>query len=73
VNDRADLHERLVKKLSGAGIPFMLVGSVAASYHGHPHATFDIDAVVQTRKRCSVLHGPWETVIISAKSPFGSL
>jgi hypothetical protein len=34
MNDQADFLKRLVKKLSGAGIPFMLVGSVAASYHG---------------------------------------
>jgi hypothetical protein len=46
MNDQADFLKRLVKKLSGAGIPFMLVGSVAASYHGHPRSTFDIDAVV---------------------------
>lgn len=46
MNDQADFLKRLVKKLSEAGIPFMLVGSVAASYHGHPRATFDIDAVV---------------------------
>jgi hypothetical protein len=33
-----------MEKLSAAGIPFMLVGSVAASYHGHPRSTLDSDA-----------------------------
>ena len=46
MNDFSDFLKRLVEKLSEAGIPFMLVGSVAASYHGHPRSTFDIDAVV---------------------------
>jgi hypothetical protein len=46
MNDFSDFLKRLVEKLSEAGIPFLLVGSVATSYHGHPHSTFDIDAVV---------------------------
>ncbi len=47
MNDQADFLARLTTKLSAAGIPFMLVGSVAASYHGHPRSTFDIDLVVE--------------------------
>jgi hypothetical protein len=47
MNDQADFLNRLVDKLSASGIPFMLVGSVAASYHGHPRSTFDIDLVVE--------------------------
>jgi hypothetical protein len=39
MNDQADFLNRLIAKLSAAGIPFMLVGSVAASYHGHPRST----------------------------------
>ena len=46
MNDFSDFLKRLVEKLAEAGIPFVLVGSVAASYHGHPRSTFDIDAVV---------------------------
>jgi hypothetical protein len=46
MNALSDFLKRLVEKLSEAGIPFMLVGSVAASYHGHPRSTFGIDAVV---------------------------
>ncbi len=46
MNALSDFLKRLVEKLSEAGVPFMLVGSVAASYHGHPRSTFDIDAVV---------------------------
>ena len=47
MNDQADFLKRLVDKLSASGIPSMLVGSVAASYHGHPRSTFDIDLVVE--------------------------
>lgn len=46
MNDQSDFLKRLIEKLSEAGIPYMLVGSVAASYHGHPRSTFDIDIVV---------------------------
>lgn len=46
MSDLSDFLERLLEKLAKAGVPFMLVGSVAASYHGHPRSTFDIDLVV---------------------------
>lgn len=44
---QTDFLKRLLKKLSESGIPFMLVGSVAASYHGYPRTTMDIDTVVE--------------------------
>jgi hypothetical protein len=46
MNDQTDFLRRITEKLSAANIPFMLVGSIAASYHGHPRSTLDIDAVV---------------------------
>jgi hypothetical protein len=46
MKDQADFLDRMIAKLSAARIPFMLVGSLAASYHGHPRSTFDIDLVV---------------------------
>ena len=46
MNEQSDFLKRLTEKLSEAEIPFMLVGSVAASYHGYPRSTFDIDLVV---------------------------
>jgi hypothetical protein len=46
MNEQSDFLKRLVEKLTAAGISFMVVGSVAASYHGHPRSTFDIDMVV---------------------------
>lgn len=46
MNDKADFLKRITEKLSSAGIPFMLVGSLAATYHGHPRATMDVDLVV---------------------------
>ena len=37
---------RVVGLLKSHGIPFMLTGSVAASYHGRPRATHDADLVI---------------------------
>jgi hypothetical protein len=39
------LHE-MVTALEEAGIPFMIVGSVASGYHGEPRASYDVDIVV---------------------------
>jgi hypothetical protein len=36
----------MVGALDRAGIPYMLTGSFASSYHGTPRATQDIDIVV---------------------------
>ena len=36
----------LVAMLDAAGVPYMLAGSVASSFHGEPRATQDIDLVV---------------------------
>jgi len=37
---------RVLAALESAGIPYMLTGSVAASYHGRPRATHDVDMVI---------------------------
>lgn len=42
-----DFFKRFLKKLSASGIRYMVVGSVAAGFHGHPRTTMDIDAVVE--------------------------
>jgi hypothetical protein len=47
MESQTDFLKRLLKKLSDSGISFMLVGSVAAGYHGHPRTTMDIDTVVE--------------------------
>jgi hypothetical protein len=36
----------VLERLDASGVPFMVTGSVAASYHGEPRATHDIDVVV---------------------------
>lgn len=41
-----DLAARLIAELRAAGIPMMLTGSVASSYHGRPRMTRDIDLVI---------------------------
>jgi hypothetical protein len=42
----AELFRRVVGLLDGVGIPYMLTGSFASSYHGVPRATQDIDFVI---------------------------
>jgi hypothetical protein len=41
-----DVFQRIVDALGQAGIPYMLTGSFASSYHGVPRATQDIDFVI---------------------------
>jgi len=36
----------VVRDLNRLGIPYMLTGSVASSYHGHPRTTHDADLVI---------------------------
>jgi hypothetical protein len=57
MNDQADFLKRLVDKLSAFDIPYMLVGSGAASYHGHPRSIFDIDLVVESGEQASSISG----------------
>ncbi len=38
--------QRMVQVLDEAGIPYMLTGSMASSYHGVPRSTADIDLVI---------------------------
>ena len=42
----ADPLARIVSELERAGIPHMLAGSFASSYHGDPRTTHDIDLVI---------------------------
>jgi len=37
----------VISELEAVGLPFMLTGSLAASYHGAPRATQDLDLVVE--------------------------
>lgn len=37
---------RVIELLTRSGIPYMLTGSFAASYHGRPRATHDADLVI---------------------------
>jgi hypothetical protein len=46
VTTQADLLAAMADRLEGAGIPYMVVGSVAGSLHGEPRTTVDIDLVI---------------------------
>jgi hypothetical protein len=42
----AELLTEIGRRLAQAGIPYMVTGSIASSFHGEPRATRDIDVVV---------------------------
>ena len=47
VRSQVEFLERLVRMLEGAGVAFMISGSVASSFHGEPRATRDVDLVIE--------------------------
>jgi len=49
-----DLIREIVGQLETAGIPYMVTGSVASSYHGEPRATRDLDVVIEPDSRSLV-------------------
>jgi predicted nucleotidyltransferase len=46
VNTQGDVMSRIGGQLEMAGIPYMIVGSLASSFHGEPRTTRDIDLVI---------------------------
>jgi len=46
VINQQDLLQRVVHKLKGAGVPYMVAGSLGSSFHGESRATNDIDVVI---------------------------
>lgn len=42
----AELVAQITTRLEAAGIPYMVVGSLASSFHGSPRATADLDLVI---------------------------
>jgi len=46
VTSQGDLLGRMIGLLDDAGIPYMVVGSLASSFHGEPRQTRDIDVVI---------------------------
>jgi hypothetical protein len=46
MTSQEDFLRRLIKKLDGQNIPYMLSGSVSSSLHGQPRATNDADIVI---------------------------
>ncbi len=57
-----DLLTRMIGRLERAGVPYMLVGSVASSMFGEPRATRDIDIVIDpTDRQLRALVAEFET------------
>ncbi|MGH2488188.1 MAG: hypothetical protein ACRDFR_01035 [Candidatus Limnocylindria bacterium] len=46
-----DLVARMTDSLDKAGIPFMVTGSLASSFHGEPRTTRDVDLVIDPTDR----------------------
>jgi hypothetical protein len=46
VNDQEPFFRQLTTLLERAGIPFMVSGSLASSFHGDPRSTNDLDLVI---------------------------
>jgi hypothetical protein len=44
----ATLLASVVGQLDRAGVPYMITGAVASSFHGRPRATLDVDIVIDT-------------------------
>ena len=42
----ADLLGAVIARLDAAGVPYMVTGSLASSYHGEPRATRDVDIAI---------------------------
>ena len=55
----------VVATLDRLAIPFMLTGSVASSYHGHPRATHDADVVIDPT--AEQLDGLVESLVASVR------
>ncbi len=47
MTDQLDLLKLVARRLEGAGVPYMLTGSMALSYYAEPRFTRDVDLVVQ--------------------------
>lgn len=43
---QAELLASIADRLESTGIPYMVVGSVAGSFHGEPRTTIDVDIVI---------------------------
>jgi hypothetical protein len=41
---------RVAQALARLGVPYMVTGSMASSYHGEPRSTHDIDVVVELKR-----------------------
>jgi hypothetical protein len=42
----ADFVGELTRRLTDSGVPYMITGSLAGSFHGEPRATRDVDVVI---------------------------
>lgn len=51
----ADFVGEITRRLTEAGVPYMITGSLAGSFHGEPRATRDVDVIIDPT-RASLRH-----------------
>ena len=51
MNDELDVLQSVTAQLEGAGIPYMVTGSMAANFYAVPRMTRDIDLVIELSER----------------------
>lgn len=71
-----DFLAEMARRLEAAGIPYMVAGSHASSYHGQPRATQDVDLVIDPSPQqldafLSLLSDPYYVSLEAARDALG--
>ena len=67
-DDLAEVLRVLLERLASVGVPYMIVGSVAALAHGRARATQDLDVVVDADEKALAALGlreAWDSMLDS--------
>jgi len=51
MNTQSNFLQNIIHALDQAEIPYMLSGSIAGSFHGHPRATNDADLIIDPTEK----------------------
>ena len=47
MSEELEVLKEVARRLTGAGIPYMITGSIAANFYSVPRMTLDIDLVIE--------------------------